>query len=74
MKGASEYILADCSSYSDAEGNAQSLTPTKKQELDTVINDMAREALRTLCLAHKVYKSETDMPENWREHPPGMSV
>ncbi len=53
-KGASEIVLGNCSHYLDENGEKQELTDEIKDDLKTnVIEKMAREALRTLCLAYK---------------------
>ncbi len=47
-KGASELVLLDCISYSDATGNEFSMSKTKTNELVEIIDSMADNALRTL--------------------------
>lgn len=76
VKGASEWILNDCTKYSSCENgelSQQPLTAEKKNSLEQHILSMADKALRTLCLAHKEFKSAKDLPENWMEHPPDSS-
>lgn len=75
VKGATEWMLADCTHYTDREGNRQPLeSPGKKMsEITSYIDDMTSRALRTLLLAHKDYSSPQDMPANWRECPPDSS-
>lgn len=34
---------------------------------------MAENALRTLCLAHRDFKSAADLPANWQDNPPDNS-
>lgn len=53
VKGASEIVKNCCSHYLDADGKPQELTDQVNQQLDTVINNFAKEALRTICLAYK---------------------
>jgi len=69
-KGASEWLLKDCTSFIDANGNKQPLTQSKRDDLDKTILNMANEALRTLCLAHKVLSSASELNADWRDHPP----
>ena len=53
-KGASEWIMQDCTTWLDKSGISEPMTPAKKKELEALILDMANLALRTLVLAHKV--------------------
>ena len=53
-KGASEWLMQDCSMWVDKDGHCQPMTARKKKELDNLILEMANLALRTLVLAHKV--------------------
>jgi Ca2+-transporting ATPase len=69
-KGASEWILKDCNQYTGADGNPIPLPEEKREDLDRQILQMAEQALRTLCLAHKDYSSFKDLPEGWEESPP----
>jgi magnesium-transporting ATPase (P-type) len=69
-KGASEYILHDCTMYLDHQGYPQAMTPTKKAELESHIVFMAEQALRTLMLAHKDYPSAAALPADWNDNPP----
>ena len=69
-KGASEWILKDCTHYTDRNGTSVALTAEKRSDLDKHILSMAENALRTLCLAHRDFKSPADLPANWEEVPP----
>ena len=53
-KGASEWLLKDCSMWLDPGGVCRPMTRAKKAELEKIILDMANLSLRTLVLAHKV--------------------
>ena len=53
-KGASEWVLKDCTMWLSAGGVTQGMTSGKIAELEKLILDMANLALRTLVLAHKV--------------------
>lgn len=72
-KGASEWILKDCTHFLDQQGTKQTMTSSKRADLDKVINGMASNALRTLCLAHKVMSSVSELPGDWTENPPDSS-
>jgi len=69
-KGASEYVLRDCTMYMDSLGMPQAMTPTKMASLEHHITFMAEQALRTLLLAHKDYSSSADLPFDWHDNPP----
>jgi magnesium-transporting ATPase (P-type) len=69
-KGASEWVIRDCSQYLDANGGQQPMSEEKRAELMGVIDEMASRALRTLCLAHKTYDSPAALPVDWKENPP----
>jgi calcium-translocating P-type ATPase len=73
VKGASEWILKDCTKFSDENGAPQSMTEAKRSELDKLIEEMADRALRTLCLAHVDFASESAMPADWETNPPDMA-
>ena len=72
-KGASEWILKDCSLLLDSKGHPAPLTPIKRDVIDKHIHNMAHMALRTLVLAHKDYKDASLLPPDWRENPPDNS-
>eukprot|EP01033_Poteriospumella_lacustris_P003606 gene3605-2599_t len=69
-KGASEWVLKDCTMITDKNGNAVPLTEEKRQMVEKHILSMAENALRTLVLAHKDFKKGSDLPSNWRDNPP----
>eukprot|EP01040_Poterioochromonas_malhamensis_P007392 gene7392-7974_t len=69
-KGASEWILKDCTHFTDKNGSVAPLTADKREALERHILSMAENALRTLCLAHKDYKSAAALPQGWDENPP----
>lgn len=72
-KGASEWILKDCTHYLDRNGNIQPLTESKRNDLERHILSMAENALRTLCLAHRDFKRIEDLGNNWEENLPDNS-
>lgn len=53
-KGASEMVLQLATHFTDASGHAQVLSDTLRHELLSVIDRMARQALRTVAVAHRV--------------------
>jgi Ca2+-transporting ATPase len=69
-KGASEWVLKDCTHITDRNGATIPLTDEKRQQLERHILSMAENALRTLCLAHKEFKSASLLPSNWEDVPP----
>jgi len=67
IKGASEIILDCCNKIhywdqgdSEADGAVKPLTPEVKTEIIHAIEGMARETLRTLCLAYKVHDANSN--------------
>ena len=70
VKGASEWVVKDCTHYTDGNGKAIELTADKVEDLDRQILSMAQLSLRTLCLAHRDYPSLSALPANWQESPP----
>jgi Ca2+-transporting ATPase len=72
-KGATEWVLKDCTAYLDEQGQSQPLKEEKIAQLEGFINDMADMALRTLLLAHRDYPSMADMPKDWIDNPPDSS-
>lgn len=55
-KGASEIVLSKCSHYLDASGKPVRITPDDCANLvSTVVEQMASEGLRTICVAYKDY-------------------
>lgn len=70
VKGASEWILKDCSHYLNREGKMEILTPNKREEIEKHLETMANKALRTLILTHRDFERVDDLPGNWHENPP----
>ena len=70
VKGASEWVIRDCTKYSDANGNAIAIDDKKRKELLDLIDNMANRALRTLVLSHIDFPSKSAMPANWEDSPP----
>ncbi|GLT92874.1 hypothetical protein SLE2022_106860 [Rubroshorea leprosula] len=52
-KGASEIILSMCHNIMNADGKVVALSDDQRHSISGVINDLADQALRTLCLAFK---------------------
>ena len=70
VKGAPESLLADCKYYLDRNAQPVPLTAAKRREIDMHITFMADNALRTLCIAHRDFRSVTEMPPDWEVSPP----
>ena len=69
-KGASEWILKDCTKFLSKTGTTEVMSATKTASIDQIITSMANKALRTLCLAHKDYPSSAALPSDWQDNPP----
>ncbi|KAL5546364.1 hypothetical protein UlMin_006051 [Ulmus minor] len=65
-KGASEIILRMCNKVVDPNGEPVPLSDEQVKNISDVINSLASEALRTLCLAYKDIDNsyERNIPEN----------
>lgn len=70
VKGATEWVLADCTHYTTADGSPAPLTPAMRQRLEAQVLTMADKALRTLCIAHRDFASAAALPPGWEEDPP----
>ena len=70
VKGASEWIMKDCTAQTDPSGNTVPLSENEKGPINDYIETMAKQALRTLALAHVDFPSESAMGANWRDDPP----
>ncbi len=73
VKGASEWVLNDCTKVLKTDGSTAPLDANKKKEIEGYIMDMATQALRTLLLAHKDYPNEAALPSDWETNPPDNS-
>jgi len=69
-KGASEWILRDCTKVTNTSGGEDPMTQEKVKQIEGLIESMANEALRTLLLAHRDFPSASALPANWEENPP----
>jgi calcium-translocating P-type ATPase len=69
-KGATEWVIKDCTHFTGKDGKPQVMTEEKRNSLFSIIEGMADRALRTLLLAHKDYPSPADLPKDWQENPP----
>ncbi|PFH34173.1 plasma membrane-type Ca(2+)-ATPase A1 PMCAA1 [Besnoitia besnoiti] len=66
VKGAGERVLQQCTSLMVANGEIERLTPDRKAEIEkTVINTMASQALRTICLAYR--DIDPELEPDWKE-------
>jgi len=52
-KGAAEQVLRDCTKYLDPSGAERLLDDAKRGEINAFIEDMARNALRCIIMAHR---------------------
>ncbi|CDJ60265.1 Ca2+-ATPase, putative [Eimeria maxima] len=69
VKGAAERVLQLCNGVMTASGQIQKLQAEHKKEVeDCIIDGMAREALRTICIAYREF-DVNDLP-NWKEKQP----
>eukprot|EP01028_Stygiella_incarcerata_P011818 TRINITY_DN690_c0_g1_i1.p1 TRINITY_DN690_c0_g1~~TRINITY_DN690_c0_g1_i1.p1 ORF type:complete len:629 (+),score=157.29 TRINITY_DN690_c0_g1_i1:1464-3350(+) len=57
-KGAAEIVLSMCSHYASESGVELPMSDEKRAELNTVIEDMARRGLRTICLARRDFSED----------------
>ena len=73
-KGAAEIVLATCSHYLDSEGNKQVMTDEMKSSLLEVIENFARGALRTICMAYKDVQPNEGGPEHEEQDEKGHFV
>ncbi len=70
VKGATEWVLNDCTAYTLADGTAAPLTAAVRTKIDDHVFSMANRALRTLCIAHRDFPPGTLLPVGWEETPP----
>jgi len=52
-KGAAEFVLKNCTYYTDIDGTEKPLTEKKRKEFENVIKEFAAEALRCIALSHR---------------------
>ena len=52
VKGASEVVLDNCTGESTANG-VSAITAERRDQLNSIINEWAKQSLRTICLAYK---------------------
>ena len=69
-KGATEWLLRDCTQYLNREGRSCALTHSDRIHIEKFVSRMTQNALRTLLLAHRDFGSVEELPVNWREQPP----
>lgn len=68
VKGASEWILGK-STHVMINGEAQRLSQEMEQDMKNHITNMARAALRTICVAHRDFGPD-DLPADFEENAP----
>jgi len=75
-KGASEIVLKKCDYIMDKEGNPRRFTPADAEAMvDNVIEPMASDGLRTICIAYKDFvtadaadnETKIDEEPNWED-------
>jgi P-type Ca2+ transporter type 2C len=59
-KGASEIVLERCVAYSTPDG-VQPLTAELRREIENSIQTMAKQALRTVAVAHRLLRTEAEL-------------
>ena len=69
-KGASEWLLKDCSLMLNSEGKEVPMTAENRTAIGSLIEMMADKALRTLLLAHIHFAKASDLPVGWEDNPP----
>ncbi|TMW63142.1 hypothetical protein Poli38472_002083 [Pythium oligandrum] len=52
-KGAAEVIVSRSTRFVNIDGRVTEMTPTKRNEFNSIITKMADNALRTICIAHR---------------------
>ncbi len=63
-KGAADWVLSRCAAFYDESGALVSMSQSKRHEFERMINEMASQGLRTLCLTQKeVQASELPFKE-----------
>ncbi|CDJ34218.1 LOW QUALITY PROTEIN: Ca2+-ATPase, putative [Eimeria mitis] len=68
VKGAAERVLQLCNGVMTADGQIQKLHQEQKKDIEDRVIGMAREALRTICIAYREFS--TDAVPNWKEKQP----
>lgn len=57
MKGAAEIVLKRCNRFIDAKGDIVPMDQNKAKDMEeSIINNYAKRALRTICIAYKEVK------------------
>lgn len=70
VKGAAEIVLATCSKYINEDGKTEDLTEDMKSFIiSSVIEEYAKGALRTICLAYKDLIESEGGPNHEDDHP-----
>jgi Ca2+ transporting ATPase len=74
VKGAAEIVLSTCSHYINESGDRVELSDSKKEEIiKDVIEEFARGALRTICLAYKDLKESEGGVTHEDDHEDGVN-
>jgi calcium-translocating P-type ATPase len=69
-KGATEWMMKDCTHLTDTDGKAIPLNDSMRTDIDAYILEMANNTLRTLCLTHVDFPSMDALPADWKENAP----
>ncbi|KAG1364143.1 Calcium-transporting ATPase 5, plasma membrane-type [Cocos nucifera] len=67
-KGAAEIVLAQCTSWLDANGLVQPMTPDKLDAFEKLIEDMAAASLRCISFAYRSYDLKNVPSEEQRDN------
>src|SRR5262249_154175 len=59
VKGAPEWVLAQCTQYQTADGTRRPWTPEARQAAEAALRDSAGRAMRTLAFAHAALPADT---------------
>lgn len=61
-KGASEMVLKKCKFFIGKDGRPEAFSNEKHKEIGKIIENMAENGLRTICIAYKDYVYKTGRP------------
>eukprot|EP00026_Physarum_polycephalum_P001641 Phypoly_transcript_01643.p1 GENE.Phypoly_transcript_01643~~Phypoly_transcript_01643.p1 ORF type:complete len:1033 (+),score=152.15 Phypoly_transcript_01643:95-3193(+) len=60
-KGASEIVLGLCTTQLHADGTVTPMSPADRKQMENIIQDMASDALRTICFAYADVDPSVDL-------------
>lgn len=72
-KGASEWVLANCTMFLRSDGAVQMMNEAKRAEIQAYVKSASACGLRTICLAHKDFTTRESLPRNWFHDAPDNS-